>query len=114
MLVHWQNFSWQHWTFFFRLFTLCSVRVSASVTVLDDSSCERIGRWETCPILKIVGARLAEARVTITPALLGVSRVTVLRLCQHTWIMGRQHQCRGTSAERNTRSEKNCFVKLQN
>jgi hypothetical protein len=38
-------------SFFFRLFTLCSARVSALVIVLNDSPCERIGKWETCPIL---------------------------------------------------------------
>jgi hypothetical protein len=34
------------------LFTLCSARVSALVIVLSDSTCERIGKWETCPFLK--------------------------------------------------------------
>jgi hypothetical protein len=38
--------------FFFRLFTLCNARVSILVIVLSDSLCERIGKWETCPILK--------------------------------------------------------------
>jgi hypothetical protein len=37
---------------FFRLFTLCSAPVSAIVIVLSESPCERIGKWETCPILK--------------------------------------------------------------
>jgi hypothetical protein len=31
---------------FFRLFTLCNVRVSALVVLLSDSPCERIGKWE--------------------------------------------------------------------
>jgi hypothetical protein len=30
----------------------CSAHVSALVIILSDSSCERIGKWETCPILK--------------------------------------------------------------
>jgi hypothetical protein len=34
------------------LFSLRSVRVSSSVIVLSDSSCGRIGKRETCPILK--------------------------------------------------------------
>jgi hypothetical protein len=31
---------------------LHSVRVSALVIVLSDGPCKRIGKWETCPILK--------------------------------------------------------------
>jgi hypothetical protein len=49
--LHWKNFSWQHWMFF-RLFTLCSTRVQVSSIVLSDNPCEKIGKWETCPILK--------------------------------------------------------------
>jgi hypothetical protein len=58
------------------VFTLCSARVSASVIMLSDSSCERITKWETCPILKedIVAVSLAGASVTKTAPLLGVSR----------------------------------------
>jgi hypothetical protein len=37
-----------------QLFTLCSASFSALVIVLSDSPCERIGKWETCPILKEV------------------------------------------------------------
>jgi hypothetical protein len=37
---------------FFHLFTLCSARVSSLVIVLSDRSFERIGKWETCQILK--------------------------------------------------------------
>jgi hypothetical protein len=37
---------------FFHLFTISSARVSALLIVLSDSPCERIGKWETCPILK--------------------------------------------------------------
>jgi hypothetical protein len=50
--LRWKNFSWQHWTFFFRLFTLCSARVSALGIVLSDSPCERIGKWETVQFWK--------------------------------------------------------------
>jgi hypothetical protein len=52
--------------FFFRLFTLCSGRVSALVVVLSDNPRERIGKWETCPIF---GARLAVASLTKTAIL---------------------------------------------
>jgi hypothetical protein len=48
---------------------------------------------------QMVGARLAGASVTKTATLLGVSRATLLRLCRHTRIMGRQHQRRGTVDE---------------
>jgi hypothetical protein len=37
---------------FFYLFTLCCAHVSALVTVLSDSPCERLGKWETCLISK--------------------------------------------------------------
>jgi hypothetical protein len=40
------------WMFFFCLFTLCSAGVIALVIVLSESPCERIGKWETCPVLK--------------------------------------------------------------
>jgi hypothetical protein len=66
--------------FFFRLFTFCSARVSVLFVIFRDSPCERIGKWETCPILKkgqIVGARLAAASVIKTAALLGALRATV-------------------------------------
>jgi hypothetical protein len=36
----------------FLLFILSSARISALVIVLNDSPCEKIGKWETCPILK--------------------------------------------------------------
>jgi hypothetical protein len=49
--LHWKNFSFQQWIFF-RLFTLCSARVSALVIVLSDSRREKIGKWKTCPIVK--------------------------------------------------------------
>jgi RNase P/RNase MRP subunit POP5 len=62
--------------FFFRLFTLCSARVSELVIVWSDSLCERIGKWETSSI-QIVGARLVGASVTETATILSVSRATV-------------------------------------
>jgi hypothetical protein len=34
------------------MFTFCSACVSALVMALSDSPCERIGKWETCPIWK--------------------------------------------------------------
>jgi hypothetical protein len=51
-LLHRKNFGWQHWMYFFCLFTLCSARVSELVIVLCDSLCERFGKLETCPILR--------------------------------------------------------------
>jgi hypothetical protein len=53
--------------------------VSALVFLLSDSLCKRIGKWETYPISKedIIGVHLAEASVTKTATLLGVSRATV-------------------------------------
>jgi hypothetical protein len=66
------------------LFTLCNACVSALVIRLSGSPCERIGRWETCPIFErgqIVGEHLAGgASLTETAALLGVSRVTVSKV----------------------------------
>jgi hypothetical protein len=50
--LHWKNFSWQHWMFFFHLFTLCSACVSVLGIVLSDSPCGKIGKWATFPILK--------------------------------------------------------------
>jgi transposase len=49
------------------------------VIVLSNSPRERIGKWETCPIMKgqMVGARLAGVSVTKIVTLLGASRVTV-------------------------------------
>jgi hypothetical protein len=45
---------------FFCLSTHCSALVSALVILLSGNSCERIIKWETCPILKddIVGVHL--------------------------------------------------------
>jgi hypothetical protein len=34
------------------LFILYSAHVSAIVIVLSEGQCERIDKWETCPILK--------------------------------------------------------------
>jgi predicted transcriptional regulator len=53
------------------------------VIVLSDSPCERIGKWETCPILKrgqVIDVCLAGASVTKTAKSLGVSRVTVSKV----------------------------------
>jgi hypothetical protein len=54
---------------FFRLFALCSARVSSLVIVLIESMCERIGKWKTRPIFffferQIVNDRLAGTSVT--------------------------------------------------
>jgi hypothetical protein len=76
--LHWKNFSWQHWMFFFRLFTLCSARcqcISNCVeSVWKNRKMEDLSDFETG---QIVGARLVGASVTKTATLLGVSRATV-------------------------------------
>jgi hypothetical protein len=56
------------------------VLVSALVTVLSDSPCERIKKMGDLSDFErgqVVGARLAGASVTKTAILLGVSRATV-------------------------------------
>jgi hypothetical protein len=78
--LHWKNFGCKHWMFFSHLFTFCTARVSALMIVLSDSPCERIGKWETCPILEkdtsLVRVYLEHLRQKIA-ALLSVSRATV-------------------------------------
>jgi transposase len=76
---------------FFDLFTLCSARVSA---------CERIRKWESCPILKrgqIAGVHLAGASAIKTATLLGVSRATVSKIMLAYMNLGKT-----TSAKRNS------------
>jgi hypothetical protein len=83
------------------------------VTVLSDSLCERIEKWEIRPILKediLLGADLAGASVT-KPA-------TLLSLYKHTRIMRRQHQRRGKVDKNEHRKsslyiEKDYFEKSQ-
>jgi hypothetical protein len=114
-----KNFSWQHWMFFFHLPTLCSARVSALVIVLSDSPCERIRKWETWQILREDRSWCAFAGESlIKPPHYYVYRERqFLRLFRHTWIMGRQHQRRGTVGEinidrkRSSYIEKDCFEK---
>jgi hypothetical protein len=76
--LHWKNFSWQHWMFFFHLFTFCNALVSELVIVLSDSPCERIGKLQTCLILK--GERcwcmFSWSIYDKTAMLLGISRAT--------------------------------------
>jgi hypothetical protein len=75
---------------FFRLFTLCSARVSALVILLCYSPCEIIGKWETCPSLK-------EDRFVIkTATLLGASRATISKIMSAYTNHGK-----ATSAKRN-------------
>jgi hypothetical protein len=71
-------------------FTLCSVRVSALVTVRKNL---KIGDLFDFQRGHIASARLAGASVTKTP------ERQFPRLCRHTRIMGRQHQRRGTVGE---------------
>jgi hypothetical protein len=103
----------------FRLFTLCSARVSALVIVLSESPCERNGIWETCPILK-------EGRSLVRDTWSNCDKnwqiITCIesefrRLCRHTRIMGRQHQRRCTMGENQHRQRslytEVCFEKSQ-
>jgi hypothetical protein len=65
---------------FFHLFTLCCAHVSALVTVLSDSPCERTGKWETLSDFErgqIFGVHLDGASVKKHATLLGVLRTTV-------------------------------------
>jgi hypothetical protein len=84
---------------FFRLFTLCSTRVCGLVSVLNDSPCERIGKWETCPILKEdrFDVYSAGSSVTKTTTLLGLSRATASKVIS-SYTMGRYQQ-RGRAGE---------------
>jgi hypothetical protein len=78
---------------FFRSFTFCNALVDALMIVLGHSPCERIEKWETCPILK-------EGRSLVSVWLEHLYRQwQFLRLCRHTRIMGRQHQRRGTMGD---------------
>jgi hypothetical protein len=87
---------------FFRLFTLCSVRAIALVFVLSESPSERIGKWETCPILKenrsLVLFYLEHLWQSL-PHYKEYRERQFLRFCRHTRFMGRQHQLRGTVGE---------------
>jgi hypothetical protein len=90
--------------FFFCLFTISSARVSALVIVLNDSPCEKIGKWGTCLILK-KGVTLVRVQLEHLPHYYVSRERQFLRLCRHTRIMGRQHQGRGTVSE-NLHSQK--------
>jgi hypothetical protein len=55
--LHWKNFRWGHWLFFFSSFTrftLSSARFSTLLILFSDSPCEKIGKWETPPILQCI------------------------------------------------------------
>jgi hypothetical protein len=86
----------------FRLFKLYRARVTALVIVLSDSLCERIRKWETCPILKedrsLLRVNLEHLKQK-TATLLDVSRAAVSKVISYTQIMGRHHQRRGTVSE---------------
>jgi hypothetical protein len=73
--LHWKNFCWQNWMFFFHLFTLRSARISALVIVWKNRKVEYLSDFERG---QIVDVRLAGASMTETAiVLLGVSRATV-------------------------------------
>jgi transposase len=68
---------------FFRLFTLCSARVSALGMVLSDSPCETIGKKGDLSDFErgqIVCARLDGASLTKIATLLGVPKATVSKV----------------------------------
>jgi transposase len=86
---------------------------------------KKIGKWETCSILKedrqIVGAHLAGASATKTATLLGVSRAAVskvmLAFMNHgmTTSPKRNSGRKSTLTEkRSVYSEKDCFEKSRN
>jgi hypothetical protein len=101
--LHWKNFNWQHWIFF-RMFTNCSALASALVIVSRDSPCERIGKWETCPILKAdrsfvrVNWRVCDKTAT----LLGVSRATISKFMLAYAINGKTTSAKGNNGRKST------------
>jgi hypothetical protein len=94
----------------FRLFTLCSARVSALVIVLNDSPCEIIGKWEAWPILKekIFGAHLAGASVTKAATSLGVSRATLSEVMSACTNHGKTISGKRNSGQKSTLTERDC------
>jgi hypothetical protein len=89
---------WQHWMFF-RLFTLCSARVSTFVSVewlrVQESENGRLVRfWKRTDHWCAFSWSICDKTATI-----GVSERQFLRPCRHTRIMGRQRQRRGTMGE---------------
>jgi hypothetical protein len=82
-------------TMFFRLFTLCSARVSALMTVLIDNPCElengRLVRfWRRTNHWCTFSLSICDQKCHINHYV--YQEQQFLRLCWHTRIVGRQHQ----------------------
>jgi transposase len=94
---------------FYRLFTVCSARVSELMIGLSDSQCERLGKWKTCPILKrgqIVGARLAGASVIKSATFLAVSGATVSKVISAYTNHGKTTSAKRNSGRKSTLTER--------
>jgi hypothetical protein len=94
----------------FRLFTLCSARVSALVIVLSDSPCERIGKLETFEREPIVDGRLAAAGVIKTATLLGVSRATVSKVMSAYANHGKTTSAKRNSGRKSTLTQRDLLI----
>jgi hypothetical protein len=94
-----QELSWQYLMFFFLFFTLCSAHtcISALVIVLSESTWERIGKWEICPILVRI---FAVASATKNDTLLDVSTATVSKVMSAYTNHGKITSARGTVGEK--------------
>jgi hypothetical protein len=94
---------------FFRFLTICSARVSVSVTALSENPCERIGKWETLSDFqrgKIVGARLTGASLTKTATSLGVSRATLSKFISAHMNREKTTPAKKNSGRKSTLTEK--------
>jgi transposase len=80
------------------------------VIVLSDSLRERIGKWETYPILKEGRSLvcLAGASVTKTDTLLGASRATVSKVMSAYMNHGRATLAKRNSGQKSTLTETDC------
>jgi transposase len=100
---------------FFRFLTFCSAHVSASVIVLSESPCERIGKWETLSDFErgqIVGVRLAGASMAKSVTLLGLSRATVSKVMSAYTNHGKITLAKRNSGRKSTLTERDrCILR---
>jgi hypothetical protein len=94
--------------YFFRLFTLCSVRVSVLVIVLMTVHVKesKIGDLSDFEGGQIVGAHLAGSSVTKTATLLGVSRATVSKVTSACMNHGKTTSAKRNSGRKSTLTER--------